>query len=69
MKNNTFHILLALVILFGFVFSGCENNNGQGTIDKEQTNYFSPIYRIKNYPLTSISTDWSINLNMLLILK
>ncbi len=64
MKNNTFHILLALVILFGFVFSGCENNNGQGTIDKEQTNYFSPIYRIKNYPLTSISTDWSINLNI-----
>lgn len=54
----------ALIIPFGLIFSGCGNKNDNGTLEKEQSDYFSAIYRIKNFPLTSISTDWGISLNI-----
>lgn len=54
---------LSLILLFGLTLSGCENKKNIVRLNRNKSKSFSSIYRIKNIPLTSLSTDWAINLN------
>lgn len=54
----------AFVITLGLVFSGCVQKNHNESANTKMDDCYSTLYRIKNSPLTSISTDWNINLNV-----
>jgi len=63
MKVIQTSICYLTAILASFVIVSCQNNlDGKDENSKELENY-SSIYRIKNTPITSIATNWSINLN------
>lgn len=53
-----------LIILFGLFFSGCQEKTNHEPSNTEINDCFTTLYRLRNSPLTSISTDWAINLNV-----
>lgn len=53
-----------LIILFGLFFSGCQVKTNHEPSNTELNDCFTALYRLRNSPLTSISTDWAINLNV-----
>lgn len=64
MKIVVFFSIYALTIIFGLTFSGCEELNNNALSKNDSDKCFTTFYRIRNSPIKSISTDWSINLNV-----
>jgi len=61
MKNHLYQIF---VISLGLILYGCTDKSNLVKLQSENSDCLSPMYRIKNSPLTSISSNWGINLNI-----